>query len=333
VNSGTYFIRPHKSINRFLWARWCAPLLHVLGESLCYYILTSMRLLTLVVSFSSNRSTILNTRSHTLSSCLPFTSNVRLALLHTATAILGAHILNCLVLKHPFHIVSPSPWPILASASSLLLVFGLVQLVAVQRFFVLGLGLGLLALVSGLWFYSIVAESTYSGHHTCRVQRGLRLGFLLFIISEVFFFLSFFWAYLHIGSSPAVEIGSLWPPKGIRPVSPFGLPLLNTVLLLSSAVSLTRSHHYLLSAEYSPRFAALSHTVILGLYFLEVQAWEFFACPFTMSDSVFGSCFFLLTGFHGIHVLLGLSFLLVNLYRLLASHFSPRRHLGFEFAI
>merc|ERR1711931_484229 len=128
----------------------------------------------------------------TLHSCLPLTWDVRLALLHTATAILGAHILNCLVLKHPFHIVSPSPWPILASASSLLLVFGLVQLVSVQRFFFLGLGLGLLTLVSGIWFSSIMVESTYSGHHTYRVQRGLRLGFLLFIISEVFFFPFFF---------------------------------------------------------------------------------------------------------------------------------------------
>merc|ERR1712168_1236504 len=237
-------------------------------------VLTSMRLFSFVVSFSSNRSTILKTRSHTPHSCLPFTSNVRLALLHTATAILG-------------------------SASSLLLVFGLVQLVAVQRFFFLGLGLGLLALVTGLWFSSIVAESTYSGHHTYRVQCGLRLGFLPFIISEVFFFVSFFWAYLHMGSSPAVEIGSQWPSKGIRPVSPYGLPLLNTVLLLSSAVSLTRSHRYLLSSEFSPSFAALAHTVILGSYFLEVQAWEFFVCPFTITDSVFGSCFFLLTGFHG----------------------------------
>jgi len=333
MNSRTFYIRPPKSINRFLWARWCASLLHVLGESLCYFILTSLRLFSFVVSFSSNCSTILNIRSHILHSCFLFTSNVRLALLHTATAILGAHILNCLVLKHPFHIVSPSPWPILVSASSLLLAFGLIQLVAVQRFFFLGLGLGLLTVVTGLWFSSIVAESTYSGHHTYRVQCGLRLGFLLFIISEVFFFLSFFWAYLHIGSSPAVEIGSLWPPKGIQTVSPYGLPLLNTVLLLSSAVSLTRSHHYLLSSEFSPSLAALSQTVILGLYFLEVQAWEFFACPFTISDSVFGSCFFLLTGFHGFHVLLGLSFLLVNLYRLLASHFSHRRHLGFEFAI
>merc|ERR1712168_102477 len=120
--------------------------------------------------------------------CLPVTSNVRLALLLTATAILGAHILNCLVLKHPFHIVSPSPWPILASASSMLLVFGLLQLVAESLYFFLGLGLGLLVLVTGLWCSSIVAESTYSGHHTYRVQCGLRLGFLLFIISEVFFF-------------------------------------------------------------------------------------------------------------------------------------------------
>merc|ERR1712168_227644 len=188
------------------------------------------------------------------------------------------------------------------------------------------------------WLLAYGFPQSWPSQHTPDIIRGAcNAGFVLAFFSlsslRFFFFLSFFWAYLHIGSSPAVEIGSLWPPKGIRPVSPYGLPLLNTVLLLSSAVSLTRSHHYLLSSEYSPSFAALSHTVILGLYFLEVQAWEFFACPFTISDSVFGSCFFLLTGFHGIHVLLGISFLLVNLYRLLASHFTHQRQLGFEFAI
>ena len=136
-----------------------------------------------------------------------------------------------------------------------------------------------------------------------------------------------------MGSSPAIEIGSLWPPAGISRINAFGLPLLNTVLLLASAVSLTSSHHYLLTSEFSPSLAGLGLTLILGLYFLEVQAWEFYCCPFTLADSCFGSCFFLLTGFHGLHVLIGFTFLAVNLVRLRSIHFTPLRHLGFEFSI
>jgi len=138
---------------------------------------------------------------------------------------------------------------------------------------------------------------------------------------------------LHIGSSPAVEIGSTWPPAGISSMHAFGLPLLNTVLLLASAVSLTSSHHYLLTSEFQPSISALSLTLILGLYFLEVQAWEFYCCPFTIADSCFGSCFFLLTGFHGLHVIFGFTFLAVSLLRFHSFHFTPSRHLGFEFSI
>lgn len=260
-------------------------------------------------------------------------THVRLALLHTATAVFSAYILNCLVFKHPFHIVRPSPWPLLASFSAFVGALGLVRYVGGHSIFCLALGLALLVSSIVSWFHSIIIESTHTGNHTLRVQSGLRLGFLLFIISEIFFFLRFFWAYLHIGSSPAIEIGSSWPPLGINSVDAFGLPLLNTALLLASAVSLTSSHHYLIRGEYNPSLRGLAHTVILGLYFLEVQAWEFFSCPFTLADSVFGSCFFLLTGFHGIHVFFGLRFLFVNLLRILNIHFSQQRHLGFEFAI
>jgi len=165
------------------------------------------------------------------------------------------------------------------------------------------------------------------------VQSGLRLGMCLFIISEVFFFFAFFWAYLHRSLSPAVEIGSLWPPLGINSLDPFSIPLLNTFLLLSSGATVTWSHSSLVCGHTSTSALALFFTIFMGLSFGILQSIEYFYCSFTISDGVFGSCFYLATGFHGAHVLLGSLFLAICLCRLLSLHFTPSRHLGFEFAI
>jgi len=165
------------------------------------------------------------------------------------------------------------------------------------------------------------------------VQSGLRLGMCLFIISEVSFFFAFFWAYMHRSLSPAVEIGSLWPPLGISSLDPFTIPLLNTFLLLSSGATVTWSHSSLVSASPFTSALALVLTIFLGFSFGFLQGIEYFYCSFTISDGVFGSCFFLATGFHGAHVLLGSLFLAICLFRLLYLHFTPSRHLGFEFAI
>jgi len=235
--------------------------------------------------------------------------------------------------KHPFHLVRQSPWPILVALSALLSAFGLLALLSLSVFFYLYLGLCCLFCCVFYWFSNILLESTFQGYHTRVVQGSLRLGFLLFIVSEVFFFISFFWAYLHFALSPAVEIGGLWPPKGICAIDASGLPLLNTVLLLSSAVSVTCSHHYLLSSCQVSSSSHLLLTLYFALDFLLVQFTEFYACPFTIADSVFGSSFFLLTGFHGLHVFFGFLFLIVSFLRLNLGHFSPSRHLGFEFAI
>jgi len=235
--------------------------------------------------------------------------------------------------KHPFHLVRLSPWPLLVSISSLLSAFGLLSFISLSVVFYLCLGISCLLLCVFSWCSNIVREATFLGCHSRVVQSSLRLGFFLFIVSEVFFFISFFWAYLHFALSPAVEIGRLWPPKGIISIDASGLPLLNTVLLLSSAVSVTASHHFLLVSSTVSCASHLILTLYLALDFLLVQASEFYACPFTIADSVFGSSFFLLTGFHGLHVFFGFLFLVVSLVRLKSGHFSRSRHLGFEFAI
>jgi len=175
-------------------------------------------------------------------------------------------------------------------------------------------------------------ESTYLGSHTTRVQSGLRLGILLFIASEIFFFFGFFWAYLHCALSPSVELGSTWPPPGIIPLDAFSLPLLNTVVLLCSGLTITWSHASLKAGWVSSCFSSLATTVLLGLFFTLLQGFEYYNCSYTIADSVYGSTFYLATGFHGVHVILGSLFLRISLPRVLLSHYSPTRHLGFEFA-
>lgn len=170
------------------------------------------------------------------------------------------------------------------------------------------------------------------GMHTSMVELGLRWGIILFIVSEVFFFASFFWAFFHRSLAVNVELGNAWPPKGILPFRAFGVPLLNTVILLSSGVTVTWAHHALISANHSQTIASLAFTVILGLYFTFLQGIEYMEARFTFADSVYGSTFYLATGFHGLHVIVGTTFLLVCLGRLRRFNFRHKHHFGFEAA-
>lgn len=235
--------------------------------------------------------------------------------------------------KHPFHIVSPSPLPFMLSKCLLLTLSGLVFTLSGSFSYLFSFGRFLSFLLIFAWCISIVREATYLGLHTISVQRGLKFGFSLFIISELFLFFSIFWAFLHSSLSPAVEIGSTWPPLGIQPVSALHLPLLNTSVLLTSCATVTWSHSSLKESHFLPCFFGLSTTILLGFLFLNLQGLEYFLSQFCISDGIFGSCFFFSTGFHGAHVFLGTLFLCTALVRLCMYHFSPTRHLGFEFAI
>ena len=239
---------------------------------------------------------------------------------------------SCFYLQ-PFHLVSSSPWPLLLSLSLLLVVCSF--LFSLQRFsfFPLWLSLGFFTLVLVSWLNNVVSESTYLGSHTVRVQSGLRLSVVLFIISECFFFLRFFWAYIHCALSPNVELGSLWPPLGITPLDYSSIPLLNTTILLSSALFVSAAHSSLLSSSPSSCFFFLSASIFLGFFFSSLQAFEYFLCSFTASDSAYGSCFFLATGFHGVHVIIGTLWLASSLPRLLLSHYTSCRHLCLEASI
>jgi len=234
--------------------------------------------------------------------------------------------------KHPFHLVTPSPWPLLGSVSALVLVIGLVISWYSKGSTLLLLGLLLIILTCTLWWSNIIFESLVQGLHTIRVQTGLRLGMCLFIVSEIFFFIGFFWAYLHCSLSPNVELGSCWPPLGLTSLSAFHLPLLNTVVLLTSGATVTWSHASLKAGYTSSRYLALCMTLFLGSLFTLLQGYEYHISSFCISDGAYGSCFYLATGFHGFHVIIGTLFLGIRLWRIHALHFTPSRHLGFEFA-
>ena len=233
---------------------------------------------------------------------------------------------------HPFHLVSPSPWPLNTSISLLSL-----TLSAVLSFhsFPNALYVLLFALISlifsmGLWFRDVISEGTYLGNHTLAVQRGLNMGVALFIVSEALFFLAIFWTFFHSALSPTVELGTQWPPMGMEAINPFELPLLNTVILLSSGVTVTYAHHSLIQGNRSGALWGLIFTIILAIVFTACQGVEYAVASFTISDGAYGSCFFFGTGFHGFHVIIGTIFLLVGFWRMLAYHLTENHHLGLE---
>jgi len=202
----------------------------------------------------------------------------------------------------PFHLVDPSPWPILTSFSLLNLTIGAVS-------YMHGYPYGGYILISGfvltlfgmiLWFRDVVIEGTYLGHHTKEVKNGLMLGIVLFIVSEVFAFLSVFWAFFHSSLSPAIEIGGSWPPLGITPLDPFAVPLLNTFLLLSSGAFITYGHHSLIAGNRKGTIEGVIFTIILAIAFTALQYFEYSEAGFTMSDGVYGSAFYASTGLHGL---------------------------------
>ena len=236
---------------------------------------------------------------------------------------------------HPFHLVSPSPWPVLTCLSLLTLTCSGVLTMHGFPSVQIMLLMALLLLISSmsLWFRDIISEGTYQGNHTLAVQRGLNMGVGLFIVSEALFFLSIFWSFFHCALSPPVEMGAQWPPNGIDSVNPFELPLLNTILLLSSGFTVTHAHHSLIQGNRSGSLLGIFFTIVLASIFTALQGIEYTDSSFTFTDSSFGSCFYFGTGFHGLHVIIGTAFIAVGLWRLLNYHFTVNHHLGLESSI
>ena len=252
--------------------------------------------------------------------------------------------------QHDYHLVNPSPWPVLGALSAFLLFFGLVLFmhpstlglalepaINTMGIFMIAPGVIMLLATTFMWWRDVVAEAQ-GGDHKPVVQLGMRYGMVLFILSEVMFFAAFFWAYFDASLFPADTLGRIenisgvWPPANIHTFDPFGVPFLNTLILLLSGISVTWAHHALIENNRKDFQNALGITVLLGIFFSGFQAYEYVHADFSITDGIYGSTFYLATGFHGFHVIIGTIFLAVCWFRGRAGHFTPTHHFGFEAA-
>ena len=234
--------------------------------------------------------------------------------------------------KHPYHLVDPSPWPLLGAAAAGITAAGGIMFLHGYGWVVMALGMLCVLAVMAIWFRDVVMEATYGGYHTPIVQIGLRYGMALFIASEVMFFAAFFWAFFSSSLFPTAAIGGVWPPKTIHPFNPFDVPFLNTLVLLLSGTTVTWAHHALIEGDRPNVLRGLALTVFLGITFTSLQAYEYTHAEFHFTGGIYPSTFFMATGFHGFHVIIGTIFLCVCLYRAWLGHFRPDHHFGFEAA-
>lgn len=238
------------------------------------------------------------------------------------------------VQKHGYHLVDPSPWPILTAFSIFSLLVGAVMYMHSYSMglFLLVYSLALVGVCTTLWWRDVIREATYEGYHTKLVQKGLAYGMLLFILSEIWFFVAFFWAFFHSSLVPTIEIGAVWPPSGITVFNPWGIPLLNTFILLTSGASITWGHHAMLRGDLLGLIEGVEETLFLAVVFTLLQLYEYKSASFSISDGIYGSTFFLSTGFHGFHVIIGTLLIYACMYRLIRHQFTRQHHFGFEAA-
>jgi cytochrome c oxidase subunit 3 len=229
-----------------------------------------------------------------------------------------------------FHLVQVSPWPIFSSFCFFNLMMSLILWMNGLGMYGLSFSsLGMLV-VSYVWWRDVERESVFLGDHSFAVKDGLKLGMVMFIASEVLFFVSFFWSFIHRARVVDVSFGIIWPPFNVNTFDPVGVPLLNTVILLSSGATVTWSHHLMLERSVWLSSFSLLLTVLLGAVFSFFQFFEYGSSLFSISDRVLGSTFFMSTGFHGLHVLVGSTFLSVSLFKLVSFVNTGVQNVGFE---
>ena len=256
--------------------------------------------------------------------------------------------------KHPYHLVDPSPWPIVAAVSALVMFLGLISYMhddSGSYPMVFAIGAGFLIFTAYKWWVDVVREAEYEGHHSKPVEIGLRYGMALFIASEVMFFLAWFWAFFDVSLYPGANspelvarnefLGGVWPPEQMegKLFNPWEIPFLNTIILLSSGGTVTWAHHALRQDDRKNFLIALFITIALGIAFTSLQAHEYDMAQFTFAfdlengtGGIYPSTFFMATGFHGAHVIIGTLFLIVCFVRGMLGHFRPDHHFGFEAA-
>lgn len=252
---------------------------------------------------------------------------------------------------HDYHLVDPSPWPAVGATSAFITAIGAVMYFHDAGSWLLVLGLIGIVFTMFVWWRDVINEAQVTKDHTPVVQLHLRYGMIMFIASEVMFFVAWFWAYFDVALFPGsvkeiaegggqmigmVErnevTGGQWPPEGIVTFDPWELPLVNTLILLTSGTTITWAHHALLNNDRKGLIWGLFITIILGILFTATQAFEYSHAEFKFADNIYGSTFYMATGFHGFHVIVGTICLTVMLFRAMAGHFTPKQHFGFEAA-
>lgn len=234
--------------------------------------------------------------------------------------------------NHPFHLVSPSPWPAMGAISAFITAIGLILLMHHHGSIPLMIGGILIILTMIGWWRDVLRESNTKGIYTPLVQHGLRVGVILFILSEIMFFLAFFWAFFNSSLFPAASIDFHWPPKNIHPIEAFDWPYLNTLLLLLSGTTLTWGHQAFLEGKKVDTLKGLGLTILLGFLFTCVQAYEYAHAGFDFKGGIYPSIFYMITGFHGVHVIIGAIFLSVTWVQVYKDQFTLKGHIGFESA-
>lgn len=243
--------------------------------------------------------------------------------------------------KHDYHLVDPSPWPAVCALGAFLLALGAMMYMheipvipGIEGSYSVLFYVGVVIILYGVysWWGDVIREGEFEGYHKPIVQLGLRYGMFLFIVSEIMFFVAWFWAYFNASIFPTEAIGSVWPPQDIQTLDPWHLPFVNTIILLTSGTTVTWAHHALQKGDRKTFINMLLFTILLGASFTGIQAYEYYHATFAFDENIYSSTFYMATGFHGGHVLIGTIFLTVCLFRGLKGHFKPDHHFGFEAA-
>jgi len=237
--------------------------------------------------------------------------------------------------RHKLHVVCPSPWPIFAGICAFIFAASLISSFYGFKYFGTPLTWSYIGLCANIamWWRDVIRESAFEQVHTHKVKHGVKVAFGLFIVSELMLFFTFFWGYAHASIAPAPDVGSVWPPTGIDFLPYEGLPLVNTFLLAFSGASITLAHRFVNKGNLYLGVVCIFVTVILGLTFLQFQIYEYVHAPTDITDGFYGTAFYMITGLHGMHVLVGVIFLFHCAYRFTLNHYTRQHHAAFEMAI
>jgi len=236
--------------------------------------------------------------------------------------------------KHLFHVLEPSLWPFFIAFGIFYIVTGIAFSMhyVISGYYILLLGFVILMITSIFWFFDISREAVVIGYHSRTVRKGLKMGFIFFILSEIMLFFGFFWAFFHSSLSTSIELGAVWPPTGLSIITVFDYPLFNTFILIISGFSVTWAHRGLSLGSFKLATDALIITIFLGFFFIFLQGLEYYESTFNLQDGIYSSSFFLLTGLHGCHVIVGAFFLFFCLLSLFYNNYLSNHYLRFVFA-